>query len=219
MSNYELFKQEALQRFLTYDQEAVIRRLNLQADDDYIYVDFCTRHYRLGRKTPVLEKIAYSKETSEGAADCQTIWEATTSNEALSICDLLCHTEAPIRISGEYCTIQRLNRVQGGNAQVTLGNGFWDHALSVFDEKKELLAKACEALGGIPAGKGDVAYEIPLFEPIRMRFSFYESDDEFDAEMTFLFAAEICEFLHYETLYYIVNMLIDYLLEYMNGGE
>ncbi len=234
-SNYDKFKKDALVRFLTYDQESLIRRLNLQADENWIYVPFCGREYRISRREPVMEyrtmynaamdtvnpaaavqtkSDEYGRNSDTPAADQCICWKEAESNGVLTICDLLCHTEEPIQLSGTYTTLEGLNRVKGGNASV-LGDGYHSHYAEYFNQHVQELRSACEKLGAVPMGKGDAAYRIPLFGSVALQISFYEEDDEFPAQLTFFMDQEICSYLFYETLWYMINLVMDILKEIM----
>jgi hypothetical protein len=218
-SNYEVFKQDALKRFLTYNQELIIQRLGLKADDAYIYIEYCKCIYRLGRKMPSLERnnlIIMNENNDYSAPDS---WKETDYNEALTLCDLLCHTDEPIHLSENYVPLQSLNTVQGGSTQSTLGKGLLKSTEQFFDGKDKILRSACESLGGIATGKGDVAYEIPLFESIHARFSFYDSDEEFEAKATIMFPSDICNYLYFETLWYASVIMLDRLKELISANE
>ncbi|MDO4491071.1 MAG: DUF3786 domain-containing protein [Lachnospiraceae bacterium] len=202
-SNYDKFKRDALVRFLTYDQDALIRRLGLEADEEYIYITFCQKQYRLHRGQPLME-IKHP---------CS--WLEADSNAVLTICDLLCHTPDPIRLSGNYTSLESLNRVKGGTTSTQLGDGFFGKGVKLFDGACEDLAAACRSLGGVPMGKGDVAFRIPLFGNIALQLSFYESDDEFPAQLTVFLDSDICNYLFFETLWYMVGMVLETITEKM----
>jgi hypothetical protein len=146
-------------------------------------------------------------------------WKEADYNEALTLCDLLCHTDEPVLLSENFVSLQSLNSVQGGTTQSTLGKGLLKETEQFFDGKDILLSSACESLGGIAIGKGDVAYEIPLFEPIHARFSFYDSDEEFEAKMTIMFPSNICNYLYFETLWYASAIMLDRLKELISTNE
>lgn len=202
-SNYDKFKMQALKRFLTYEQEPLIQRLKLVANDEWIYVHFLDQDYRIHRSKPCME---FRLENS-----CEA-WKEADANAVLTICDLLCHTEDPIVLSGYYKTVESLNRVKGGSSTI-LGGGIHERYGKLFDGKADKLRKACEQLHGEPMGKGDVAYRIPLFEDMSMLFSFYESDDEFPAKMTIMYDENICTYLFYETIWYLANLVVNRMTE------
>ena len=83
----------------------------------------------------------------------------------------------------------------------------------IFDHKEELLCKICEKLGGTKAGKGDVAYEIPIFDFVKCRIQFWNSDDEFEAQLQVFMDKNILQFIRYETVWYVVTTLMKRLTE------
>ncbi|MCQ2510832.1 MAG: DUF3786 domain-containing protein [Lachnospiraceae bacterium] len=210
-SNYDIFKMDALKRFLTYEQAPLIRRLNLDADERYIYITFCGRYYRIGRTEPLMEyrNVWQADGSSCDAADA---WKEADANAVLTICDLLCHTEEPVLVSGTFTTLEGLNRVKAGSGTI-LGEGFYGKTERFFNDHVRELAAACEVLGGVPMGKGDVAYRIPLFGSLALQISFYEADDEFPAKLTFFLDKDICKYLFYETLWYMIGFVMDTLKE------
>ena len=54
--NYAIQAGQAKQRFLTYDQEALIRKLKLKADENYLYTALWGIPYRLSRVSGDLER-------------------------------------------------------------------------------------------------------------------------------------------------------------------
>ena len=50
-TNYDKTREDAEQRFLAYDQEKMIRKFSLKADENYLYLRFVGRDYRISRKT------------------------------------------------------------------------------------------------------------------------------------------------------------------------
>ena len=211
-SNYEKTKRDARQRFTGYDQERIIKRLALESDASFIYLNFIGQHVRIRRDDGLMEKEAdtgKAVETDEhgnrskiSTPDENRNWMQTNFEEALTIYDLLCHTAKPVQLSGDFTTLEGLNRVVGGSSNTSLGNGFFLETELFFDGKDLAFSKACTTLGGTPAGKGDVSFRIPLWGPIDIQLSFYDSDDEFPAKLTILFDSKICDYLFYETLWY-----------------
>ena len=48
--NYRIQAEQAKAHFLTYDQEALIRKFGLEWDDRYLYVTFLSSRYRIDRR-------------------------------------------------------------------------------------------------------------------------------------------------------------------------
>ena len=55
--NYQIQLNNAQSFFLTYDQEKLIEKFNLNADADYLYITMFSSPYRLCRHTGKLERL------------------------------------------------------------------------------------------------------------------------------------------------------------------
>ena len=130
-------------------------------------------------------------------------------NEVLTIFDILFYSKEDACLSGEYTVMQNLSRVQ--TTGYYAGKGMFSQSEEYWDPQPEKLAAACERLGGVPAGKGDVAYRIPVFQNINMLLQFWQSDEEFPASMQFQFDQNLLQFMHYETAWYVVSHCLELL--------
>ena len=65
----------------------------------------------------------------------------------------------------------------------------------------------------VPIG-ADVGYVVPVFHDFATWFQFYDGDDEFPASITYLFDENALQYMHYETLWYVMNALADRLEYY-----
>ena len=117
--------------------------------------------------------------------------------------------------AGEYVNMKSLSSIQGGSG--ALGGGLFLRIAKKFDHKSELLSYACEKLDGIKYGKGDVAYQIPLFDFLPVVFQFWDSDDEFPASLNMLADKNMLEYMHYETVWFAVGHLMARLQEEMDS--
>lgn len=83
-TNYDKTREDAEQRFLAYDQEKMIRKFSLKADENYLYLRFVGRDYRISRKNGRIEwnREEIGKDYFEPA---QAGFE-----ETLAIMDVLC---------------------------------------------------------------------------------------------------------------------------------
>ena len=52
---WEKRREDAEQRFLAYDQEKMIRKFQLEADEAFLYLRFVGRDYRINRKNGKIE--------------------------------------------------------------------------------------------------------------------------------------------------------------------
>ena len=207
ISNYEITKRRVQGDFLKYDQEKMIKKFSLKHDKEYLYIRFIGHPYRINRENGYLE---WSED--EFAACTEGDF-----NEALTIYDLLCDSKDGCRASGDYINLQSLSMLQSSSKK--LGDGLFGGKEKIFDHKEELLSRVCERLGGTNAGKGDVAYEIPLFDFLPCRIQFWNSDEEFDAQLQIFMDKNILDFIRYETVWYAVGHLIKRLTEEMKKIE
>ena len=70
--NYKIQFQNAQKFFLTYDQEKLIQKFRLKADENFLYMTMYGSPYRLCRRTGNLEKY------KEGWIDANTFGEVMT---------------------------------------------------------------------------------------------------------------------------------------------
>lgn len=201
ISNYEITKHRVQKEFLKYDQEKMIRKFNLKSDEKYLYIKFIGHLYRIDRKTGYLE---WSENGFE-------ICEEGDFNEALTIYDLLCDSKETCQAAGDYINMKSLSALQASSKK--LGDGLFDGKDKIFDHQNEALCRACENLGGTKAGKGDVAYEIPLFEFLACRIQFWNSDEDFGAQLHVFMDKHILQFMRYETVWYAQSHLMKRLTE------
>ena len=210
ISNYETTKRRVQGEFLKYDQEKMIRKFALRFDENFLYINFIVHLYRINRHSGLIE---WSED------DFETCVEGDF-NEALTIYDLLCDSKEGCQASGDFINLQSLSALQSSSKK--LGDGLFHGKDKVFDHKDVLLCRICEKLGGIKAGKGDVAYEIPLFDFLKCRIQFWNSDEDFDAQLQILMDKNILDFIRYETVWYAVGHLMRRLteeLEYLEGKK
>ena len=206
VSNYEITKHRVQGDFLKYDQEKMIEKFALKADEHYLYIKFIGHVYRIDRETGLLEW------SEDGFTTCVE----GEFNEALTIYDLLCDSKENCMASGDYVNLKSLSSLQSSSKN--LGDGLFHGNDKIFDHKEKLLSEICEKLGGKKAGKGDAAYEIPWFDFVSCRIQFWNSDEDFDAQMQIFMDKNILDFIRYETVWYAVGHLMRRLTEELDGS-
>ena len=72
---------------------------------------------------------------------------------------------------------------------------------------------------GIPYGRGDVSYLLPVFRDLNAVVSFWESDEEFAPKLNFLCDGNTLNFMHYETMMYLLCHIAERLEEVFRGEE
>ena len=200
-SNYETTKKESQKLFLKYDQQHMIDKFQLQHDDDFLYIEFIARRYRIDRRSGNVEW----KEDSD-------LWHEAGFEEVLSIFDVLCYSKDGCHLSGNYCGI---SNVKGANLAAAPGNDMFAPSARAFDHHTDQLAAACEALGGTKSKVGDVSYLLPVFPFLSIQLQFWESDEEFPPQLKFMWDENILQFMHFETTFYVTGHVIERLLSYI----
>lgn len=202
MSNYEIMKKNGAERFLTYDAQKIAQRLGLRSDGEYLYMEFVSRTCRIQLSTGLCQRA-----NREGG------FEEAGFNEAMTLYDLLCHTEEPIRLSGEFVPMERLATVQ--NARSYAGEGSFRQLERALEGREAALAEACEALGGVRQGRGDVSYRIPVFGEVSLLVSFWSADEDFPASLKIYCDRDLTKYLYYETLWYLEGYVMEQLRQQM----
>ncbi len=208
--NYEIQRDYAKTVFLKYDQQRILEKLGLKYDENYIYLEFIGKYYRIMRENGMIEwsRVDF-QNLQETRAEEQLICEAGFE-EVLSIFDLLCYSEERPVASGIWAPI---NSVKYTPRAIGVQTNFSSAYAKYFDEHVDSFRLACAKLGGTEVNIGDIGYEIPVFDGIKVRLKFYLSDDEFPAQLVMLWDNEILKYMRYETTYYVMGHVYKRLME------
>lgn len=193
-SNYDMAKAQAAKLFLGYDADALIAKYGLAHDEDYLYLPMLGRMHRISRSTGLVE---WSEDGFDTAHDADF-------NAAMTIYDVLCYAEAHASLSGSFV---RVNSLPGIVAASRVGESLSDGTAAYFDSRPAALRRACEALGGVPEGKGDVAFRLELFPFLPVRLQFWHADEDFPADLQLLWDENTLDFMHYETVWYAAGYI------------
>ncbi len=190
--------------FLTFNQQEMIRKFHLRHDENYLYLRFCARPYRIGRHTGIVE---WSEDGFLTAVQGDY-------SESMTIYDILCYSKHTPCLAGQFAPSSSLPGIvyTGMKAGSSMGSRKTEE---FFQSNMEKLDKACLALGGIPEGKGDVAYRISLFDFLPVRFAFWAADEDFPPEIRILWDTNVLSFMHFETLFFAAGHLLARLEELM----
>ena len=190
-SNHAIQVKTVRSDFLKWDQNKMIERFALEHDEQFLYMTFFGKRYSIDRET------AEVLRTEDGS-------EAGFS-EVLTIYDMLCHSKEGARISGEWKTLATLSPHSNFGAS---GRDLFGRTLVKISGKSEELHAACQKLGGRPVTTADVGYEFDAFDSMPIIFQFWDADDEFPANIVFLFDANTLDFIHFETAWYIAGHVL-----------
>jgi len=199
-SNYDLQVDMAKGIFLQYDQQLLIRKFGLEANEKSIYLHYLNTPYRIGRKDGTVEEYVQNR------------WkECRSYATVMTIYDLLCHhqgTQAPA-LSDQWCAVGTF--VVTG---ITDTETFTKKYAKIFDGQGEKLKVACESLGGImqPSVAGanmTCRFSVTPFFPVLLQF--WEGDEEFPPKLMLLWDRNTDRFLHFETTFYLQGDLLERL--------
>ena len=135
-------------------------------------------------------------------------------NETMTIYDVLCWSKPHCKASGRMVNMGSLSTIQGGSMKRE-GDGLFGRYEAAFDQKDEALSAACVKLGGVPEGKGDVAYRIPMFPFLDVMLQYWDSDDEFPASLQLFVDDRMTDFMHYETVWFALSHMLERIKELM----
>lgn len=196
--NYLLQAAQAKQRFLGYDQQKLIRKLKLNADDLYLYPVLLGSTYRLSRTNGDLERLAGD-----------TWVDANTFAEIMTILDLVCDSREDRFLVHRWKNMPDF----GLMFHRSLLEDARDPWAERFNADPESLRRACLAMGGTPLPQGDVAYAIELFDSLSIGIQLWLGDEEFPPSLRFLWDENALMYIRYETMYYARGLLLQRLAE------
>ncbi len=114
---------------------------------------------------------------------------------------------------GKYVSIDSFSGLKSTSGRSSI----FDSAKLEFDHQETKLAHACEKLGGVPFGKSDVGYKLPVFQQLNVILQFWSSDDEFGPELNLMGDQNTMSFMKYETMMFMLNHLMDRLRKEIQG--
>jgi hypothetical protein len=195
-------KNQMSSEFLKYDQKKMVEKFSLPCDEQYIYIRFVEREYRINRLTGV---VTWSED------DFMTESEADY-NEAMTIYDVLCYSKEGCTLSGKFCPTTMLK----GVVQSTRNSGsFFQHTADEFSGKTERLSKAVEKIGQKTNLKGDVSAIIQAFDFLPITIQYWDGDEEFPAVLKFMVDENILDFMHFETVMFMLIHVLGRIQECM----
>ena len=192
----EAVSQQWWDKFTQYDPERISRILGLQRDERYLYLSYYQTPYRLDLANGHLSK------QQDGS------WmEHLFFNETMAIYHLLWYTSDQPLLSGVWVQAHTLDGVVSRNGN--LPDPLLDPFAKKFDGKTEELKEICEKLGGMKLDKGDLSYEFEAFPPVRLRMIFWDSDEDFPAQVQILVDKRVTDYIHFETVGCLISDLFE----------
>ena len=114
--------------------------------------------------------------------------------------------------SGTFCQTNMLrNTVQSAN----LGGNFFQKTADQLAGNVQKLEKALYKIGRKADMKGDVAAYVNAFDFLPMVVQFWDADEEFPALIKFMVDENIQDFMHFETVMFMLGHVAGRILEEM----
>ncbi len=180
------------ERFLSYDQEKMIRIFHLKHDEEKIWIAFMGREYYIDRKTGLM----YDGERQ------------ASLDETVSVYELLTNSDHEPFLTGKWESIASLCT---NTTDTSLGR-YIDY-LKPFKDDVALMQKTLLDMGAKPENKGDVSAVLTVYPNIPVWVQYWAADDEFPASIQFLFDAGITEHFRWSLLWNLMTMITDRMLE------
>ena len=201
--NYQIQADQAREAFLRYDQQALMEKLKLKADEDWLYTRLLSVAYRIHRRTAEIQRL-------EGE-----VWvQAHSHSEVMTLLDLLCDSREDRWLTLRWKNMQSFGLMFHQNLLEDQRDSYADR----FSEDLEGFRLACEALGGTPLPHGDAAYAIELFDGLCIALQLWLGDEEFPARLRFLWDENALMYLKYETMYFARALLLRRLEKIMQNA-
>lgn len=192
-SNYDQVIENWRLKFLEMDQEELIRKFQLEADKEFLYIIYFSKRFRIDRKTGFI--------TEDG--------KSPGFDTVMNIYNTFYYSAAHPVASGNLVAFRQVKRVYPFEAAYR--RTIISRLQELFAGKTEELRKACEALGGTLLPQGDVGYVLPVFPFLNIAVLFWDKDEEFEAQANMLFDSEITEFMHEENVVCVAADAVYYL--------
>lgn len=198
ISNYDRQVDIARGIFLQYDQQRMVKKFSLPADDAFLYLTYLNTPFRICRESGQID------ETIDGR------WvECRNFGTVMTIYDLLCHSREDRlpALSGQWTMVGGFAVAGSPSTDV-----FTKEYAAFFDGHTEQLPMACEKLGGMiqPRTAGaDVTYLFPVTDFFSVILQFWSGDEEFPPKISLLWDRNSMEYLLFETTYYLQGDLLE----------
>lgn len=198
--NYAIQAGQAKVLFLGYDTPALAEKLHCSLDEDYLYPVMLGEQYRISRCSGDVERQKDGKWIS-----------ANSFSEVMTLLDLVCDCKENRFPAGRWKSMTSF----GLQFHQNLNENQADPFAAMLESREKDFRRAAEALGGEPFDKGDIAYSFDMFDGMRVMLQLWFGDDEFPAQIRWLWDENALMYIKYETMYYSLGILKDRILAAM----
>lgn len=198
--NYAAAAAAAKRFFQNYDQEALARKLRARMDGQWLYVSFLGEPIRLRRSSGDMER------------QVKGSWvPADSFSDVMTLLDLICDSREDRFPSGKWKNMASFG-LQFHENLLENARDPWAERL---EREQAAFSRACAALGGTPFPHGDLAWCLEVFDGLKLVIQLWFGDEDFPAQVRWLWDENALMYLRYETMYYCIGALKARLAEYM----
>lgn len=197
--NYALASAQARKLFAGYDPRELARKLGTRLDDSHLYTALFGEEYRIALGTGDVSRFH----------DGQWI-EANSFSQVLTLLDLVCDSREDRHPAGRWKNMASFGMQFHDN--LLEGRDPWADRL---EANPEAFARACRAMGGRPFPHGDAAYILPVFDSLELVVQLWFGDEDFPAQLRYLWDENAKQYIKYETMHYSIGLLKTRLEEEM----
>lgn len=190
ISNYDRLCTQWAQRFMSMDQDALLRKLpELLIEGEYITLRHFDRKYGIHVKTGEIRALE-----DEQPVSCTT---------KLNIYTYIWYAKEGAALTGNWVPFSGLRDAR------PFVPAFQKGVIAAFAETfsgyGKKLRDAAEKMGGILLPYGDVGFQLAGFACIPVQYLFWEGDEDFPAQANILFDYASTDFIHVESVVTIAS--------------
>lgn len=203
-SNYDKVIETWRQKFLTMDIDEIVKKFNLKRDEKAIYITYFSKEFCIDLITGKITLVEDEKKK-------------LNFNTIMNIYNMFHYSIANPVASGNLVPFRQVKRVYP--FEDAYKRTILSRFVELFAGKTDLLEEACKKLNGTPFGKADVGYILPVYPFLNIAVTFWDADDEFDAQVNMLFDSNITDFMHEENVVCVAADALYYLALEAGLGE
>lgn len=192
-SNYDRLLDEWRLRFLEMDHDALAERFSLRSDEGALYIQLFDREIRIDRSDGRLSVV--------GDASAELGFDA-----AMTVYNIFHYAVPHPAPLGRLVPFREVRRVYPFEA------AFRRQGLAPFEKaftgRSDALQRALDRMGAVPFGQGDAGGRVDLLPGLSLAVTFWDADDEFDAQANLLFDYNITDYMHEETVVLVAYELL-----------
>jgi hypothetical protein len=201
--NYRLQVEGAKKYFLRYDQQALIEKLELRQDADYLYTEMLCTQYRIHRERGTVERL-------------DDTWTETNSHsEVMTLLDLVCDSRPDRYPARRWQNMTNFGKVFHRSLMEDQPDAF----AQAIQDNQAGFRRACMALRGQPGPGGDISFALPFFDSLNIAIQFWEGDEEFPPRVRWLWDENALMYLKYETMWFALGLLRSRILAEMEKAK